>query len=228
MFKETEAISFMIEDGSESLADFLDRAIIEATPSLPPQSCCEKLTVGGVSSVGANPNGTYSLTARVLNGRPLYKQTNGDNFLYFDTDDNYCFGADANQTCHRSDVRARMTDDALCPHELTDWTNGPTPLFNCTDHFPNTVKPEDLDTILRDPLKVFLIRFFDSGKESARTHKTWNSLVEKIDKKQIFNFIIPYQVNCDSNPKTRAYCEREHEITSFPDVVAFKNGKERV
>ena len=141
----------------------------------------------------------------------------------------------------------------MCPHELANWRDGPEPVFNCRDIHPNTVKPANLDIALRDPLKVrvgkfynfkfsfflgfflqnfktllkvFLVRFYDSGKESSRTHKIWNRLVEQIDRKQIYNYIIPYQVNCDCDELTRKYCQHEQALENFPDVVAYKNAKE--
>ena len=61
-------------DGTESLADFLDRALVQSDPTLPPESCCRKLRISGVESVGADPNGEYTLSARVSAGHPLYKQ----------------------------------------------------------------------------------------------------------------------------------------------------------
>ena len=143
-----------------------------------------------------------------------------------DPDENFCFGPDANMTCHREDVKARLVKKILCPHELTEWRDGAAPVFNCRDIHPNTVKPANLDVALRDPLKVFLVRFYDSGKESSRTHKMWNRLVEKIDRKQVYNYIIPYQVNCDSDEATRRYCQHEQGLQQFPDVVAIKNAKE--
>ena len=64
-----------------------------------------------------------------------------------------------------------MAEDDLCPTEITSWVGGDPPLFKCMFEHPDTVKPTNLDIILRDPLKVFIIRFFDSSKLSTRTHQ---------------------------------------------------------
>ena len=46
----------MPEDGSESLSDFLDRAIIESEPDKPPADCCTSLAVNNVTSKGTFNN----------------------------------------------------------------------------------------------------------------------------------------------------------------------------
>ena len=106
----------------------------------------------------------------MLNGRPLYKQDGiGTNFFYMDRDDRYCFGPDANLTCsHHREVMAELPEVFLCPQELKIWKNlGDSlvaPQLTCNDIHPNTVKPTNLDIVLKDPLKVFLVRFYDSRR----------------------------------------------------------------
>ena len=113
----------------------------------------------------------------------------------------------------------------LCPADLTGWTNGTAPVFQCTFAQPDTVKPVELDGLILDPLKFFIVRFYDSSRESDKTHRIWNNVVAQIESEQNFQFMVPYQINCDCDEATRNYCQNERAMKKFPDVVAFKNGK---
>ena len=50
----------------------------------------------------------------------------------------------------------------------------------------------------------------------------WDTLVEQIDKRQIFSYMIPYQIDCDVD---QDFCVNEHQLTHYPDIIAFKNGR---
>ena len=93
-----------MKEEAEIMNDFLDRAKRESDPFLPPDSCCPELLITEVTSIGAPPNGSYTMGAQTWNGRPLYKQSTGANFLYFDSGGNYCFGPDASLPCATHEV----------------------------------------------------------------------------------------------------------------------------
>ena len=87
-------------------------------------------------------------------------------------------------------------------------------------HF-GVVKPETLKKLLQDPMKVFLVRFFDESSRSMETHFMWNDLVKQIKKNPLFRAVIPYQINCDAQPE---FCTTM-KIGEMPEMLAYRSEK---
>ena len=83
------------------------------------------------------------------------------------------------------------------------------------------LKSDKVSELLKDPMKVFVIRFFDNSARSLETHVMWNDLVNKIKGDNLFRAVVTYQINCHEEPE---FC-KEQKIREMPDILAFRNRK---
>ena len=174
------AMITQMETEVESLADYLDRTLVEMNPVSPPLRCCTRLSVRNLTVAvstdadatfdAPDPNGEYTISPEKVNGRPIYKQVvpeTGTGWLFPDTQNKYCFLQEtpdsATTVCHPNNAFT-IDGDQQCAEELTSWS-GPaeTPTFNCLDVYKNTVTADELKIAMEDELKVFVVRFYDSG-----------------------------------------------------------------
>ena len=125
--------------------------------------------------------GIYNKTARVSNGRVLYQQHDpisskpGANFLYYD-EKNYCIGINPDLDCEEQQILAEKPDDSkICPQMVEKWSKA-NATVTCEFIHKGLTNPKILEKILTDPVKVFLVRFFNGGSRSIETHQMWNDL----------------------------------------------------
>ena len=56
------------------------------------------------------------------------------------------------------------------------------------------VSSQALIAELDDPIKIFLVRFFDTNRQSKSTHPVWNNVFHEIETNTIYASIIPRQI----------------------------------
>lgn len=83
--------------------------------------------------------------------------------------------------------------------------------------------PDELRLILENPLRSFLVRFFDESSRSHETHYIWNDLVEVITRDQLFKGLSTYQIDCT---QYQSYCE-EYSVDTVPEMLLFQNNRVR-
>ena len=70
------------------------------------------------------------------------------------------------------------------------------------------------------------MRFYDSSRESRRTHRIWNNVVEQLESEQNFKYMVAYQINCDCDEATKRYCEEDNGLkASFFMKIVLKFAK---
>ena len=135
----------------------------------------------------------------------------------------YCIGPDPELECQNDRILAKQVDDLTCPQYIETFEKSNLTLSCVHDHLGLT-ESKILKVILQDPMKMFVVRFYDSKQPSQRTNSIWNEVLEKIESSQLYQAVVAHQIQCDKNSIERDYCDsfRLHDV---PEVLVFRENK---
>ena len=207
----------------ENMEQFLDRSLLARDPLSPPQECCELLRVE-VPGNGTY-NGTYAKTAQIHLGYVLYKQTSGSyglneaNYVYYHSEQ-LCIGPDATQPCQFTQILAKRLDEELiCPTMISQFEKDDL-IMRCTPPLPGLTSSSVFKDMIKDALKIFVVRFFDDNPASHRTHKSWNVINTRLEKKQKYKSVLFNQIDCNVTSNVD-YCH-DMKIIAKPEILVIK------
>ena len=129
-------------------------------------------------------------------------------------------GTDPAEPCASGLLRAQPAFSDSCPQYTTGWST-PEATVTCIFEHAGLSTPSELLTVLEDPLKVYVVRFFDEHSNSQNTHFVWNDIVKEVAKDQDFRDMGTFQIDCEAEPK---FCD-EYKITTRPEILAFNNNR---
>ena len=99
--------------------------------------------------------------------------------------------------------------------------------FNSFNHFKNLSPTSEIERIIQNPLKTFMIRFHDGLDGTVGDQ--WNHVVDEVEADPAYAHVSTFSVKCgldpdDPEPTLNEYCERIKTTTGFPDILAFRDG----
>ena len=103
---------------------------------------------------------------------------------------------------------------------VEQWSK-PNASVECRFTHYGVVTPYNLRIVLANPMKIFVVRFFDDSSRSMESHYMWNDLITKIQKDQLLRNIGTFQINCVAHPD---YC-KEKKIKETPELLVFNDEK---
>ena len=212
----------------ESMDNYLERSLSALEPHKPPKSCCDRIRLHGHAD--SRIDGNYALAPETVDGRVLYKQDDEyilkeeACFIYYNETD-YCVGSDPTKSCSNDRLLASNQEFLLCPQDIAEFEEFNTGVtIDCVYENKGLTDSIALATVLEDPLKIHVVRYFDDTTPSIRQNAVFNEVYDHVNVDPLYENVELHQIDCELNDDEAAFC-LDQGLEEIPDILVYRGGE---